>query len=92
MATENGGVGAGAQTVGGGDGTGAHTIRVKVEDMVRIQTTLDVILARLEAVDGATDATVAALGLDVEEIKEVVREPGGAAAGVGQPRNKCEGG
>ncbi|CEO95364.1 Uncharacterized protein PBTT_03610 [Plasmodiophora brassicae] len=75
MTTENGGDGAGAQ-VGGGDGPGAQTIRVKAEDIVKIQSTLDVILERLAAVDAGradTDATVAALGLDLEEIKEVVR-------------------
>ncbi|CEO96194.1 hypothetical protein PBRA_009723, partial [Plasmodiophora brassicae] len=62
-------------TENGGDGAGAQTIRVKVEDMVKIQSTLDVILERLAALEAGranTDATVAALGLDLEEIKEVV--------------------
>lgn len=49
----------------GGDDAGAHTTSCKVEDMLKIQTTLDVTLARSEAAD--------AVGLNAQAIKETVR-------------------
>lgn len=52
-----------------------QTISVKVDDMRKIQTTLDGVLATLEAVNEdkvAADVTVAALVLDLQTIKELI--------------------